>query len=66
VENKYVPRRPHFREDDFEDFEAKARLDRSVAAALAGAKLLVPFFQEMLKEVENSLKRLGPRRAGAD
>ena len=64
LSGKYVPRRPRFREDDFEDFEAKARLDRSVAAALAGAKLLVPFFQEMLKAVEDSLKRLGPPARG--
>jgi hypothetical protein len=65
LSGKHVVIPPHVRGiSDPEDFEARARLYRSGAAAEAGAKLLVPFFEEMLKQVEDSLRQLGPPARG--
>lgn len=56
---------PHVRAiSDPDEFEACARLYRSGTAAEAGAKLLVPFFEELLKQVEDSLKIMGPPARG--
>jgi hypothetical protein len=61
----YVIIPPHVQAiSDRDEFEAQARLHRSIAAAQAGGKLLVPFFEEMLKQVEDSLRQLGPPASG--
>jgi hypothetical protein len=65
LSGKHVIIPPHVRAiADPDDFEARARLHRSGAAAEAGGKLLVPFFEEMLKQVEDSLRQLGPPARG--
>lgn len=65
LSGKHVIIPPHVRAiSDPDEFEARARLYRSSAAAQAGVKLLVPFFKEMLKGVEDSLRQLGPPARG--
>jgi hypothetical protein len=65
LSGEYVDIPPHVRAiSDPDDFKTRVRLYRSVAASQAGGKLLVPFFQEMLTQVEHSLTQLGPPARG--
>jgi hypothetical protein len=65
LSGKYVDIPPHVRAiADPDDLKARVRLYRSVAASQAGGKLLVPFFEEILKHVERSLIQLGPPARG--
>jgi hypothetical protein len=65
LSGKHVIIPPHVQGiSDPDEFEFHRRLHRSVTAAQAGGRLLVPFFQEMLKQVEDSLRQLGPPARG--
>jgi hypothetical protein len=65
LSGKFVIIPPHVRKiPDPDEYEARARLYRSSAASEAGGKLLVTFFEEMLKQVESSLRQLGPPGRG--